>query len=340
MVYTIRIKGDAAHGKRSGGRKLDYVNSSAVIYDIQGYAVHDGPGIRTTVYTKGCPLHCLWCHSPESQRFQFDLGYLALKCLGTEFCQNACIKSCPEHAISQDALSQLTGKEEFVRKILVDRTKCSDCLNCTTACVTGSLYTAGWNTTVDEVYARVMKDAIFFEDGGGVTISGGECMSQFDFTFNLCKRLKASGIHICLDTTGFAPQEKYAEILPYVDLFLYDIKHMDSRRHKMLTGVPNEMILSNADFLANAGGNLQIRFPVIPKLNDSADNIRSTAAFCKTLGDAVKLVQLLPYHKAGRMKYERLGQKYKLSNVEPPEDAFMEKALAVFTALGLPAQIH
>lgn len=319
---------------------MDYINAPAVIYDIQGYAVHDGPGIRTTVYTKGCPLHCLWCHSPESQSFSFDLGYLALKCLGTEFCKDACIKACSEGAISRDEPSQLIGKDEFVRKILIDREKCSNCLKCTSACVTGSLYKAGWNTTVDEVYERVMKDAVFFEDGGGITISGGECMSQFDFTFNLCKRLKASGIHICLDTTGFAPQEKYAEILPYVDLFLYDIKQMDSHRHKMLTGVPNEVILSNAKYLAGAGGALQIRFPVIPKLNDSEENIRRTAEFCASLGSAVTLVQLLPYHKAGRMKYERLGQKYRLSNVEPPEDAFMEKALKVFTDLGLPAQIH
>lgn len=325
---------------RRGGYTLDYINSSALIYDIQGYAVHDGPGIRTTVYTKGCPLHCLWCHSPESQSFAFDLGYLALKCLGTEFCRESCITACPENAISADAPSRLMGREEFVRKIRIDHAKCTTCLNCTDACVTGSLYTVGWNTSVDEVYARVMKDEIFFEDGGGVTISGGECMSQFEFTFNLCKRLKASGIHICLDTTGFAPREKYAEILPYVDLFLYDIKHMDSHKHKMLTGVPNTLILSNAQFLAASGSSLQIRFPVIPNLNDSAENIQKTAEFCKSLGSAVKLVQLLPYHKAGRMKYERLGRQYRLRNVEPPEDAFMEKALEVFKAMGLPVQIH
>ncbi len=319
---------------------MEYTNAPGHIYDIQGYAVHDGPGIRTTVYTKGCPLKCLWCHSPESQRHQFELGYLPLKCLGADLCENACIKACPEGAITRDAPSKLMGKDQMVEKIKIDRAKCSGCLKCADACITQSLYTAGWNTTVDEVYTRLMKDVSFFENGGGVTISGGECMAQFDFTLNLCKRLKDSGIHICLDTTGFAPTAQYGEIMPYADLFLYDLKHMDSYHHKKLTGVPNELILDNARFLARNGAALQVRYPMIPKLNDSAENIRATAEFCKELGDAVQLVQLLPYHKAGRTKYERLGWRYRLTNVEPPPESFMEKALEVFKALELPCQIH
>lgn len=319
---------------------LEYVNAKGRIYDIQGYAVHDGPGIRTTVYTKGCPLKCLWCHSPESQRHQFELGYLPLKCLGADLCEEACIKVCPEGAITRDAPSKLMGKDEMVEKIRIDRAKCSGCLKCADVCITKSLYTAGWNTDVDEVYARLMKDVSFFENGGGVTVSGGEAMAQFEFTLNLCKRLKDSGIHICLDTTGFAPTAQYGEILPYVDLFLYDLKHMDSHHHEKLTGVPNELILENARFLAASGGALQVRYPVIPKLNDSEENIRATAQFCLELGGAVKLVQLLPYHKAGRTKYERLGWRYRLTNVEPPPESFMEQALAVFQALGLPCQIH
>ena len=320
---------------------MEYVNAAGRIYDIQGYAVHDGPGIRTTVYTKGCPLKCLWCHSPESQRFQFELGYLPLKCLGTELCQDACIKACPEGALSRDEPSKLMGKDEMVQKVKIDRNKCTGCQKCAETCITKSLYTAGWNTTVDEVYDRLMKDVPFFElNNGGVTVSGGEAMSQFDFTLNLVKRLKDSGIHICLDTTGFAPTAQYLEILPYIDLFLYDLKHMDSYHHKKLTGVPNELILDNARALAKNGAALQIRYPIIPKLNDSAENIRKTAEFCAELGEAVQLVQLLPYHKAGRSKYERLGWPYRLKNVEPPPDAFMEQALEVFKAMGLPAQIH
>ena len=319
---------------------LDYENVKGRIYDIQGYAVHDGPGIRTTVYTKGCPLSCLWCHSPESQGFGFELGWLGLKCIGMEICGEACKKACPNGAITRGEPTKRMGTEEYVEKAELDRDKCDGCRKCAEACVTGALYTAGWDTDVDEVYARLMKDVPFFEGGGGVTVSGGECMSQFPFTLNLVKRLKDSGIHICLDTTGFAPGERYLEILPYVDLFLYDLKHMDSRHHKILTGVPNELILDNARLLAEHGAHLQIRYPVIPKLNDSRENQERTADFCVSLGKAVDLVQLLPYHRSGRSKYERLGRPYRLTNVEPPTEEYMEKILELFIAKGLPAQVH
>ncbi len=317
-----------------------YVNAKGHIYDIQGYAVHDGPGIRTTVYTKGCPLRCLWCHSPESQEFGFQLSWLDVKCIGAEACEDACIKACPEGALTRGGPVKRTGTEETVIRPEIDRAKCTGCLKCTEVCIPKALYVAGWETDVDTVYARLMKDAVFFEGEGGVTVSGGEAMSQFDFTLNLCRRLKDSGIHICLDTTGFAPTERFAGILPWIDLFLYDIKHMDSYRHEKLTGVPNTLILDNARYIASHGGALQVRFPVIPKLNDSPENIAATADFCAELGDAVKLVQLLPYHQAGRVKYPRLGWTYRLQNVAPPSDAFMEKALEVFKARGLPCQIH
>ena len=320
---------------------LEYENVKGHIYDIQGYAVHDGPGIRTTVYTKGCPLRCLWCHSPESQQHRFQLGWLDLKCIGTELCENACVKACPEGAISVAEPTKKIGSEELVRKVVIDRAKCTDCLKCAETCVTKALYVSGWETTVDEVYERLMKDAGFFvNNNGGVTVSGGEAMAQFDFTYNLLKRLKDSGIHICLDTTGFAPTALFEKIMPYVDLYLYDLKQMDSKAHERLTGVPNELILENARFLAAHGGALQIRFPIIPKLNDREENLRATAEFCVSLGEAVKLVQLLPYHKAGRGKYERLGWKYKLTNVEPPSEEFMQRALELFRSYGLPAQVH
>lgn len=319
---------------------MEYKNVTGHIYDIQGYAVHDGPGIRTTVYTKGCPLHCLWCHSPESQHHEFELGYLPLKCIGTELCQNACINACPEAALSRDEAVQALDGSGSIQKAKIDREKCTSCLKCAGACITKALYSAGWDTTVDEVYDRVMKDRGFFQNGGGITISGGEAMAQFEFTYNLAKRLKDSGIHICLDTTGFAATKLFEEIMPYIDLYLYDIKHMDTAMHKKLTGVGNELILSNARFLAEHGGALQIRVPVIPKLTDKETNLRQTAEFCVSLGEAVKLVQLLPYHKAGRMKYDRLGWRYKLTNVEPPEEAFMQNALELFQSFGLNCQLH
>ncbi|NLL38682.1 MAG: glycyl-radical enzyme activating protein [Clostridiales bacterium] len=319
---------------------MEYNNVAGRIYDIQGYAVHDGPGIRTTVFTKGCPLRCLWCHSPESQRHEFEMGYLPVKCIGADVCQNACLDACPEGAISRDEAVEALDGSGLIQKIKIDRSKCKNCLKCAGVCITKALYSSGWDTTVDQVFDRLIKDRGFFKNGGGVTISGGEPMAQFEFTYNLAKRLKDSGIHICLDTTGFAAARLYEKILPYIDLFLYDIKHMDTDMHRKLTGVGNEQILQNARFLAEQGGALQIRVPVIPKLTDKQTNLRQTAEFCLSLGEAVKLVQLLPYHKTGRMKYDRLGWRYKLVNVEPPEDEFMDEALELFQGYGLNCQLH
>jgi len=228
----------------------------------------------------------------------------------------------------------------MIQKAKIDREKCTVCLKCTEACITKALYPSAWNTTVDEVYNRLDKDRGFFKNGGGVTISGGEAMDQFAFTYNLAKRLKDSGLHICLDTTGCAATELYEKILPYIDLFLYDIKHMDTVMHKKLVGVGNELVLTNARFLAEHGASLQIRVPVIPKLTDKEDNLRQTAEFCASLGEAVKLVQLLPYHKTGKMKYDRLGWRYPLSNVEPPAEAFMLKTLEMFQSYGLNCQLY
>jgi pyruvate formate lyase activating enzyme len=319
---------------------VEYENVIGHIYDIQGYAVHDGPGIRTTVYTKGCPLRCLWCHSPESLRHEFELSYLPIKCLGMELCKNACADACPEGALRKDLPEKALDGSGMIQKAKIDREKCNACLKCAGVCITKALYASGRETTVDEVFERVCKDRGFFENGGGVTISGGEAMAQFAFTYNLAKRLKDSGLHICLDTTGFADTKLFEEIMPYIDLFLYDIKHMDTETHKKLTGVGNEQILHNARFLAENKAALQIRVPVIPKLTDKQPHLRQTAEFCVSLGSAVQLVQLLPYHATGKMKYDRLGLKYKLPNVEPPEDAFMQKNLEMFQSFGLNCQLY
>ena len=320
---------------------LEYKNVTGHIYDIQGYAVHDGPGIRTTVYTKGCPLRCLWCHSPESQYYEFELGYLPIKCLGTELCEDACITACSEGAIlSGEPLKALDGSG-MIQKAIIDRSLCNNCLKCADACIGKALYSSGWETTVDEVYYRVEKDRGFFDkNNGGITISGGEAMEQFEFSYNLAKKLKSNGFHVCLDTSGYAETKLFEEILPHVDLFLYDIKHMDSKAHKKLVGVENELILENARFLTSHGGTVQIRVPVIPKLTDHEENLRKTAEFCLSLGEGVSLVQLLPYHKTGSMKYDRLGWPYKLVNVEPQEETTMLKILEMFQNYGLNCQLH
>lgn len=309
------------------------------LYDIQGYSVHDGPGIRTTVYLKGCPLKCLWCHSPESQAFADDLSVFELRCVGTEKC-GLCLNVCKMEAVRPGDPERSIQDNSIVTKIRVDREKCAKCFACADVCSAEALKRSGYEMSVSEVVKRVMRDLPFYKEEGGVTISGGEPMAQFEFTLELARRCKEAGITVCLDTTGYAPREYYEKILPYIDLFLYDLKVMDSQKSRNYTGVDVEQILSNAEFIAERGGKFQIRYPVIPKLNSDMENIRKTAEFCMKLGKAVTLVQILPYHKMGMVKYERIGMQYKLTNVEQPEDEFMQSILDIFLEYGLKAQLH
>jgi len=319
---------------------MDYQNVSGRVFDLQGYSVHDGPGIRTTVYTKGCPLSCVWCHSPESMKYSIELVYLPVKCIGVEVCQNSCVRACPQGAISAGSREETLDKSGWICKAVIDRDKCNGCLNCTEVCITKALIPSAWDTDVDEIFARLEKDRPFFKRGGGVSICGGEPLAQFDFTYNLAKRLRESGIHVCLDTTGYCDIKKIEKIAPYINLYLYDIKHMNSDMHKRLTGVENKIILDNALYLAKNGAALQIRVPIIPGMTDTEDNLRQTAEFCAQLGDAVKLVQILPYHAVGKMKYERIGQEYNLPNLTPPEDEFISETLILFKSYGLNTQLN
>ncbi len=310
------------------------------IYDIQKFSVHDGPGIRTDIFLKGCPLKCLWCHSPESQGFGPDVAWMDIRCIGFKYCA-LCRDACDRGAISESAPKKsLAGGEELTYPV-IDRAKCDVCLKCVEACPSTALYDPLRKVTVEDCMRSIRQDKKYYDkSGGGVTISGGEPMSQFEFTLALSKACKAEGFTVALDTTGYAPTERFMEILPYVDLFLYDLKHMDCERHKKLTGVGNELILKNAKALAEAGGRFQIRFPIIPKLNDGPENIRATAEFCRSIRDAIDTVQLLPYHKMGSMKYARLGKKYRLVNVQAPSNEFMEEQLRLFEGYGLKAMIH
>ena len=310
------------------------------VYDIQKFSVHDGPGIRTTVFLKGCPLSCLWCHSPESQRFESDVAFMEIKCIGLDEC-GICKHVCPCAAIRIGETKPTALGDKEITYPELNRSLCNECMKCTSICPSTALYDPRKPMTVEEVLKKAMQDRRFYlKSGGGVTISGGEPMSQFAFTLALCKRLKAEGIHVALDTTGYAPTERFLEILPYVDLFLYDLKHMDSHHHKMLTGVPNDLIHKNARELAKNGARFQIRYPMIPKLNAGAENVKATAEFCVEIQQGIDVVQLLPYHKLGKMKYDRLGRPYRLTNVEAPSDEFMQESLKLFQSYGLNAMIH
>ena len=265
------------------------------LYDIQGFSVQDGPGVRTTAFLKGCPLRCPWCHSPESQEFYPQLSWIGLRCQGIELCQSRCMKACPKGAIELGDIREDPVKGEKIQMIHVKRDICDNCGKCADVCYPAALYMCGKDYTVDELVRRLLQDKSFYEtSGGGVTISGGEALSQPEFTLAVLKRLKEEGIHTALDTTGYASWATVEKVLPYVDLFLYDLKHMDSEKHKAVIGVPNEPILDNAKRLAAAGAKLQVRIPVIPMFNNDEANIRKTAEFCKSLGDAVVSVQLLP----------------------------------------------
>lgn len=310
------------------------------VYDIQGFSVHDGPGIRTTVFLKGCPLRCLWCHSPESQAFKRELSWMEMRCLGVDVC-GLCIERCPKGAISPGALTPAPGRDVELRLVNVDRALCDDCGLCEEVCAAKALYLCGTDHTVDEVVQRVLKDAAFYKkSGGGVTLSGGEPLSQPEFALGLLTECKNADLHTAVDTTGHVGWQTIEEILPFTDLFLYDLKHMDSEAHKRATGVPNERILENARLIASHGGRLQVRIPVIPGVNDSDENIEASGRYCAELGEAVTVVQVLPYHRMGSAKYRRLQRCDPMPPTEPPSAEQIAGHVARLERLGLSVVVH
>ena len=310
------------------------------LYDIQGYSVQDGPGIRTTAFLKGCPLRCPWCHSPESQLYRKQLSWMSIRCLGIDACKARCLSVCSKNAIEPGkSRTDITSGAE-IRMIHVKRELCDDCGDCAETCFAQALYICGKDYTVDELTERLLQDKRYYDtSGGGVTISGGEPLMQIDFVERVLKNLKEHGVHTALDTTGYATWEVLERTLPYTDLYLYDLKHMDSKKHEAIVKVPNEPILQNARKLAAAGKKLQIRIPVIPLFNQDEENIRRTAEFCTELGDAVTMVQLLPYHNWGVSKYLRIGDGPAFEATPPSEDD-IEKLKDLMSSYGLQVSIH
>ncbi|MCF0121129.1 MAG: glycyl-radical enzyme activating protein, partial [Oscillospiraceae bacterium] len=285
------------------------------------------------------PLRCPWCHSPESQAYYKQLSWISMRCQGTETCESRCIKACPKNAIElgDTRKDSLTGND--LQMVHVKRDLCDNCGACTEVCYPNALYICGEDYTVDTLCERLVREKPFYDDGGGVTISGGECLMQPDFVLEVLKILKANDIHTAIDTTGYVKWEIIEKILPYTDLFLYDLKHMDSKKHEAAVGVPNELILENARKIAAAGGKMQIRIPVIPQFNHDVENIRKTAEFCAEVKDAVTIIQLLPYHNLGVMKYMRISDK-PVAEATPPSDEYMEKLQHIMEEYGLDVQIH
>lgn len=298
--------------------------NKGVIFNIQRFSTHDGPGIRTTVFLKGCPLRCWWCSNPESQSGRPQLMVRDIKCAGCLKCMDAC----PESAII------MTG--DGVRIINWD--VCTQCLKCVEACLYESLCTAGRMEDVDSILEEVIRDEVFYRNsGGGVTVSGGEPMTQADFLVSLLKGLKGQGLHVALDTTGYAPWEKYELVLPMVDLVLFDIKHFDPARHLEYTGLDNRLILENGKKIA---GRVKtwLRMPLIPGINDSEEMI---AALADTALDwDVEKVSILPYHEGGRSKAEQAGMKYPMPEVTPPDDDRLEEITNMMAKAGVTVSVR
>ncbi len=278
---------------------------SGLLFDIKHYAVHDGPGIRTTLFFKGCPLHCWWCHNPEGISPKKELIVKPKRCL--EDCR-LCLSSCPENALSKP-----DGKT-----IRLEREKCREHARCAEICPTGALETVGKTMTVAEVMQELNQDRIFYErSGGGVTFSGGEPLQQPEFLDALLTACKKVGLHTVVDTSGHAPYGFLERIRTRVDLFFYDLKHMDPDIHREMTGVSNSTILDNLRLLAGTGSRINIRIPLVTGVNDDETHIRQVAAFLKEL-PGIQDISLLPYHSMGSQKYSNLDMPYLKPDAKPP----------------------
>jgi len=284
---------------------------TGTIFDIQRFSLHDGPGIRTTVFFKGCPLRCLWCHNPESINPELELAFYIHKCIGC----NSCVSVCPTGALQNNNLKRKKYNKEV----------CRFCWKCAEACPSEALKVQGKRYRVEEVLTEVLRDLPFYkQSNGGITLSGGEPTFQFDFCLALLEACKENDIPTALDTSGFVLWERLEELSPFVDIFLYDIKHMDSSEHKRLTGVPNEIILENLLRLDKVGKPIEIRIPVIPGYNDSEENITALSTFLKRF-NSVKRVKLLSYHKLGLSKPWLFDSRRGILDLEPPKKEKMER---------------
>jgi pyruvate formate lyase activating enzyme len=293
-----------------------------VVFDIRRFSVHDGPGIRTTVFLKGCPLRCSWCHNPEGLSAAPEVVWRAQRCTRC----GSCIAACPE-----DALRWAGDTPEL------DRSRCTLCDACSDACYADARELLGRTMDAAAVVAAVERDRPFYdESGGGVTFSGGEPLAQPAFLAALLRESSAREIHTALDTSGYAPWSVLDAVRDDVDLFLYDVKTMDDARHRQATGVSNVPILDNLERLAGLGHRVVMRLPLVPGVNDDDANVRATGAFAAWLG--VERVVVLPYHRFGGDKYGRLGRDYLLPETAPPPDDRVAAVVEMLRSFGVTAE--
>jgi pyruvate formate lyase activating enzyme len=297
---------------------------SGVIFDVKRFAIHDGPGIRTTVFFKGCPLRCGWCHNPEGIAPQPELSFRATRCVGC----GACVRACASGAI---VLADARAS--------TDAARCVRCGMCTKMCLTGAREAIGRTATVEELVGEIGRDRVFYEEsGGGVTFSGGDPLMQADFLAALLLECRARGLHTAVDTSGYAAWEVFESLRGLVDLFLCDIKHMDGKTHQRLAGVDNSSILDNLRRLAAADGQITARMPVIRGLNDDERNVRTTGAFVASL-PGVTRIDILPYNEGGCAKLARLLGSAESTPFRSPEPEALRGIAGILAGYGLDVTI-
>jgi pyruvate formate lyase activating enzyme len=293
---------------------------NGLVFNIQKYSLHDGPGIRTTVFLKGCPLHCPWCHNPEGISRRREIVVLESRCIGCGQCRLAC-----RYGTDIPGDGRLPARSEM----------CEVCGVCVEACPTQARQMIGQELSLSQVLETVLQDQIFYEESdGGVTFSGGEPLSQPDFLRGLLEACRARGVHTAVDTCGLARPEDVLAVASLTDLFLYDLKFIDDAKHLRYTGVSNGLILENLQALGRSHARIWLRVPIIPGINDDPADLEATAHFAAAV-PGVQQVNLLPFHRTGLPKSLRLGQDSGLGEVQPPSAAVMNRAVDIFTGAGL-----
>ena len=298
--------------------------AEGIIFDIKKYAIHDGPGIRTTIFFKGCPLACRWCHNPEGLSVAIQRIYRQERCISC----GECIRMCPRKVI--------TRTDEAM---IWDPAKCDLCQTCAEQCPSEAVEFVGCTVTVAEVIRQIERDTAFYDQsGGGVTLSGGEPLMQPEFLIELLEACGHLELHRTVDTTGYADAKLLLQVAQRTDLFLYDLKIMDATKHRQFTGVSNRLILDNLRRLSENKARIQVRIPIIPGINTDADNICRTADFVSTLS-GIEHIAILPFHNSARAKYGRLGMACMSSDVQSPSDEYLDRIAGWLEPSGVPVKI-
>jgi pyruvate formate lyase activating enzyme len=292
------------------------------IFDIQRFSIHDGPGIRTTVFLKGCPLKCKWCHNPEGIHPKPQLSFVPEKCIAC----GECMKACPEKALAKNAKG----------RAVIDRGSCTNCGDCPRVCDPKALEMVGRDASVEEVLEVVLRDKEYYEaSGGGMTLSGGEPMYQPEYAGALLEAAKARSLHTVIETSGFAEWKAFEMVMPHTDLFLYDYKETDRHLHEAFSGVSNEVIRANILALDRAGAKILMRCPMIPEFNARKEHLDGIAAMAKELRN-LQGVELLPYHRLGKAKMTRFGFLWRMpEGLAPPERATIDSWNAYLRGRGV-----